>query len=83
MSGGTAYAKDGNRISQGGHRGQTDADGFVDWTRSHLAPGRRGRTVFLERLLGFLWPRDRSRSILRGSLVQSLLPGSLLGLRLL
>ena len=56
---GTAYAKDRNRISQGGHRGQTDADGFLDWTRGHLAPGRRGRTVFVEQLLGFRGPRNR------------------------
>ena len=86
---GTAYARDRNRISQGEHRGETDADGFLDWTGGHLAPGRRGRTVFVEHLLRFLWPRIRRwfrcRSILHGgaSLVRLSLPGSLLGLRLL
>ena len=89
-SDGTAHAEDRDRISQGGHRGQTDADGFLHWTRGHLAPGRRSRTVFLERLLCFRgpwyrWCRARSRGILlfSGSLVRLLLPGSLLGLRLL
>jgi len=78
----------GSRISQGGHRGETDADGFHDRTRSHLAPGRRGRTVFLEPVLRFARPRRcwfRSRSVLcgGGSVVRFLLRRSLLGLRLL
>ena len=89
-SDGTAYATDRDRISQGGHRGQTDANGFIDRTCGHLASGRRGRAVFLEQLLGFHGfrnrrCRNRSRCIphSRGSLVRFLLRGSVLGLRLL
>jgi hypothetical protein len=44
---------------KGRHRGQTDANGFPDQTRGHLAPWRRGRTVFLEQLVGFRGPRNR------------------------
>ena len=75
-----------NRISQGGHRGQTDANGFSDRTRGHLASERRGRTVFLEQLLGFRGLRSIwGRRIVHvcGSLVRFLLRGSLLGLHLL
>ena len=89
-SDGTAHALSRNRISQGGHRGQTDANGFIDRTCGHLASGRRGRAVFLEQLLGFRGLRNRrcrirSRRILRsrGSLLRFLLCGSLFGLRLL
>ena len=88
-------ATDRNRISQGGHRGQTDANSFSDRTRGHLASGRRGGTIFLEQLLGFRGLRNRRcrirsgrilrgrGSLLRGSRLRCLLRRSLLGLRLL
>jgi len=85
----------GSRISQGGHRGRTDANGFSDRTRGHLASGRRSGTIFLEQLLDFRRLRNRRcrirsgrilrgrGSLLRGSLLRCLLRRSLLGLRLL
>ena len=76
----------GSRISQGGHRGQTDSNCFPDRARGHVASERRGRTVFLEQLLGFRGLRSiwgwRIVHIC-GSLVRFLFRGSLLGLHLL